>query len=210
MRRLGPPIVLCALCGCSLLMPKQPTKIHFDLGSEPTRQTDPVQSSQVDLIVYDITAPAWMDSTSMYYRLAYQNAAIPWPYAGSEWVMSPSALLTQRLRSSAALYSDGDLRRVGDEPRAVYRLHSELLEWEQIFDEPHRSRGVLRLRATVEGEGLSAQRTFAIERSAPTADAAGGVSALTQCSDDLAASIIEWVSASRATAREAAREDPPR
>jgi cholesterol transport system auxiliary component len=85
-----------------------------------------------------------------------------------------------------------------------YALRAELFEFEQVFDRPDRSRGVLRLRATLEGKGIWAQRTFAIEEPAPTADAAGGVSALTQCSDELAALIVEWVAASQASAEEAA------
>ena len=54
---------------------------------------------------------------------------------------------------------------------AIYALRSELFEFEQVFDQPGRSRGVLRLRATLEGNGVWAQRTFAIEKPAPTADA---------------------------------------
>ena len=42
------------------------------------------------------------------------------------------AMLTQRLRSSAAVHSDGGARLVGVHTPAVYRLHSELLEFEQI------------------------------------------------------------------------------
>jgi len=41
-------------------------------------------------------------------------------------------MLTQRLRSSAAVHSDGGARLVGVHTPAVYRLHSELLEFEQI------------------------------------------------------------------------------
>jgi cholesterol transport system auxiliary component len=69
-----------------------------------------------------------------------------------------------------------------------------LVQFEQIFDSQVSSRGVLRLRATLEGEGFRTQRTFATERPAPTADTTGGVSSLVQCSDDLADSIAEWVS----------------
>jgi len=96
----------------------------------------------------------------------------------------------------------GEVRTVSDDP-ASYALRAELFEFEQVFDRPDRSRGVLRLRATLEGKGVWAQRTFAVERPAPTADAAGGVSALTQCSDELAALLIEWVAASQASAEEA-------
>jgi len=67
-----------------------------------------------------------------------------------------------------------------------------------VFDEPGRSHGVIRLRATLEGEGTWTQRTFVISKPAPSADAAGGVSALTECSDELASAIVEWLVTVRA------------
>ena len=62
---------------------------------------------------------------------------------------------------------------------------------------PGRSHGVLRLHATLEGKGTWAQRTFVIEKPAPTADAAGGVTALSQCADELVAQINEWALGNR-------------
>jgi cholesterol transport system auxiliary component len=195
MRQLALVLVLCVFSGCSLMASKAPPKTEFDFGPEPNAPSDSPALSEAQLVIFDVSAPAWMDGTAMYYRLAYQNAAVPLPYAESEWVMSPAALLTQRLRSSAAVHGDGGARLVGVHTPAVYRLHSELLEFEQIFDAPDRSHGVLRLRATLEGEGVWAQRTFVIERLAPTPNAAGGVTALTECSNELARLLEGWVSA---------------
>jgi ABC-type uncharacterized transport system auxiliary subunit len=197
MRRLAFVLVLCAFSGCSLLPSRAPPKTGFDLGPEPNAPSNTAPLSQLQLVVSDVRAPTWMDGTAMYYRLAYQNAAIPRPYAESEWVMAPAALLTQRLRSSAAVYADAGVRAVSVHVAAVLTLHSELLEFEQIFDAPDRSHGVLRLRATLEGEGIWAQRTFVIERPAPASNAAGGVTALTECSDELAKLLEEWVLASQ-------------
>ena len=195
MRQLALVLVLCVFSGCSLMASKAPPKTEFDFGPEPNTPSDSPALSEAQLVIFDVSAPAWMDGTAMYYRLAYQNAAVPLPYAESEWVMSPAALLTQRLRSSAAVHGDGAARVVGVHTPAVYRLRSELLEFEQIFDAPDRSHGVLRLRATLEGEGVWAQRTFVIERLAPTPNAAGGVTALTECSNELARLLEGWVSA---------------
>ena len=195
MRQLALALALCACSGCSLLPSKAPPKTEFDFGPEANAPSGSAPLSQVPLVVYDVSAPTWMDGTAMYYRLAYRNAAVPLPYADSEWVMSPPALLTARLRSSAAAHADGEARAVGVHTATVYTLHSELLEFEQIFDAPDRSHGVLRLRVTLEGEGMWRQRTFTIDRPAPTPNAAGGVTALTDCSDELARSLGEWVSA---------------
>jgi len=161
----------------------------------------------MQLMVYDIGAPTWMDGTAMYYRLAYRNAAVPLPYADSEWVMSPPALLTARLRSSIAVQPDAEARPVGVHASAVYTLHSDLLEFEQIFDTPGRSHGVLRLRVTLEGEGMWTQRTFTVDRPAPTPTAAGGVTALTECSNELVRLLGEWVAASHSHLHSSAKRD---
>ena len=203
MRRLAIVIVLFGCYGCSLMASKE-SKTDFDFGPLATaRASNASMSPEATIVVYDITAPAWMDQSSMYYRLAYRNPTNPMPYAQSQWVMSPALLLTQRLRSSLTVSSVGEVRRVSAEAPAPYALRGELMEFEQIFDRPDRSRGVLRLRATLEGERVWTQRTFVIEKPAPTADAAGGVVALTQCSDELATLIIEWVAANQAGTREA-------
>ena len=197
MRQLALVVVLCVSSGCSLMTSRAPPKTAFDFGPAANARADSAFLSQVQLVVYDVSAPTWMDGTAMYYRLAYRNAAVPLPYAESEWVMSPPALLTERLRSSAAVHSDGEVRPVAVNTRAVYALHSELLEFEQIFDAPDRSHGVLSLRVTLEGEGVWMERTFTVERPARTPNAAGGVTALTECSDELARRLGEWVSENR-------------
>jgi cholesterol transport system auxiliary component len=202
MRLLAFVIVLLGCSGCSLLASKDRAKADFDFGPPGARASLAKQSSEVDIVVYEISAPAWMDNSSMYYRLAYQNATRPIPYAQSEWVMSPAALLTERLRLRLSDLSVGELRRASAGDAPSYTLRSELFQFEQVFDQPDRSRGVLRLRATLEGRGVRAQRTFVVEKSTPTADAAGGVSALSECADELASSIIDWLAMSRA--------DPPR
>jgi ABC-type uncharacterized transport system auxiliary subunit len=190
---------------------KESPKADFDFG--PYSTPSPLHasnSSRTNIVVYEITAPEWIDQTSMYYRLAYRNAASPIPYAQSQWVMSPAALLTQRLRENLSPSGPGEIQRVAsDDPAAFYTLRSELVEFEQVFDQPGRSRGVLRLRATFEGRGMWAQRTFVIEKPAPTADAAGGVAALSECADELAVLINQWAVASPPSVRDGADSETP-
>jgi cholesterol transport system auxiliary component len=57
---------------------------------------------------------------------------------------------------------------------------------------------VLRLRCTLlesgtNGERAVAQRSFHVQRPAPSADAAGGVRALTAATDAAAADIARWL-----------------
>jgi cholesterol transport system auxiliary component len=49
------------------------------------------------------------------------------------------------------------------------------------------------LENSAAGERLVAQRTFTVQRPAPTADAAGGVRALSAATDAAAAEIAGWL-----------------
>jgi cholesterol transport system auxiliary component len=186
---------LIALTGCHLLGPRDSAKTSFDFGPPGTIESRSApRILPAKLVMANIAAPRWMDNSSMYYRLMYRNAANPVAYANSQWVMSPAALLTQRLRWTLEAGNEGDSTSDGSSG-AAYRLHGELVEFEQVFDRPDRSRGVLRLRATLERQrdGRSTQRTFEIEKPAPTADAAGGAKALSLCAAELAESVTDWV-----------------
>jgi cholesterol transport system auxiliary component len=183
------------LAGCHLLGSHDTAKTGFDFGVPPTRETQAgIKAISANIVVTNIVAPGWMDNSSMYYRLTYRNPANPLPYANSQWVMSPAALLTQRLRWTLGASNEaGSGRELST--RESYVLRSELIEFEQIFDRPNASRGVLQLRATLEEQrdGRQTQRTFTIERPAPTPDAIGGVKALSLCVDELSDTVTEWV-----------------
>jgi cholesterol transport system auxiliary component len=196
MSRLLLAASVIALTGCHLLESHDTVKTAFDFGLPQTRASlSELNTLPAALIVANIVAPVWMDNSSMYYRLTYRNAANPLPYANSQWVMSPAALLTERLRWTLGASNEGDSAS-GRPTREAYILRGELIEFEQIFDRPDRSRGVLRLRVTLEGQrdGRRTQRTFEIEKPAPTPDAAGGVKALSLCADELSDSVTQWLS----------------
>jgi cholesterol transport system auxiliary component len=77
-------------------------------------------------------------------------------------------------------------------------LRLEIDEFSQMFDAPDKSVGQIRVHATVvqasaTGERLVAQRGFAAQRPAPSADAAGGVRALTAATDAVVADIAQWM-----------------
>ncbi len=77
-------------------------------------------------------------------------------------------------------------------------LRVELEEFTQLFESPTASTGLLRLRATVlraspQGEKLLGQRSFIVQRPAPSADAAGGVRALTAATDAVVEEVEQWL-----------------
>ncbi len=197
------------LSACSLMMSSEPSKTEFDFGPLASA----VHSDPLDwpLTVKEITAPGWMDNSLMYYRLAYRDAENPLPYRHSAWVMSPAALLTLRLQAQLAPASSGNNRATNGGTTRQYVLRGELVEFEQVFDGPDRSRGVLRLQARLEDGDLSTDRTFTVEEPAPTPDARGGVTALIRCSDEAAREIGDWLSATGRDTRQGAehRADAP-
>jgi len=202
MSRLVLAVAVLALTGCHFLGTQDSAKMAFDFGPPKTQESAPdPKPLRANVTVADIVAPGWMDNSSMYYRLTYRNAANPLPYANSRWVMSPAALLTQRLRWTLGDGSDGEIRGASP-PKEDYLLRGELMEFEQIFDRPDQSRGVLRLRATLEGRrnGRRTQQTFEIEKPAPTPDAAGGAKALSLCAVELSNSVTRWVADKLVTA----------
>lgn len=132
----------------------------------------------------------------MTYRLLYDDGGQQTrPYAQARWSMSPSQLVAQRLREALALQRPV----VGaGEGLSKLDLRLELEEFNQVFDSPSASFGVVRLRATAvaplaRGERLLSQRTFTVRRPAVTQDAPGGVRALTEATDEVARELSQWL-----------------
>jgi len=148
------------------------------------------------LRVYDVGGPAWLNSASIYYRLAYRDASRPQAYAGSRWVMAPSALFGNRLRQRLA-GAGGGVIAPGDGLRAPAALRVELDEFTQVFDAQDRSRAVVRLRASLVGaRALIAHRSFSVDRVAASQNAEGGVRALSAASDDVLEQLLQWIATS--------------
>ena len=190
-------VILCALLAsaCSLPLNGTGEVAAYDFGAAAGAREGGPRLSQ-PLLVYDVGGPAWMDSASIHYRLAYRDASRPQAYAGSRWVMPPAALLTNRLRQRLAGAGGGVILPT-DGLRAPVALRLELDEFTQVFDAENRSRAVVRLRASLVGSrSLVAQRAFSVDKPAASQDAEGGVRALTAASDDLLEQLLDWIAAS--------------
>jgi cholesterol transport system auxiliary component len=186
---------LALLAGCALGPQTREGVVSYDFGVARTDK-DVNPRLQQDLVVAAVSAPAWMDNSGIYYRLAYQDATRPQAYALSHWVMSPAALLGQRLRASIARASKAGVFTPGDGVRAGYMLRLELEEFSQVFDTADRSRAVLQLRASLMRQReVVAQQSFNLERAAATPNAEGGVRALIAASDDAGERLIDWLAA---------------
>jgi cholesterol transport system auxiliary component len=206
-------VYFLSLTGCALpTAPARPAVYDFGAGQlsrAPNSAARP--STQATLFVGDIEASPALESTAMLYRLAYANPQQLQPYAQARWSMPPAQLLRQRLRArlgeSYTLLNAGD-RLIGSAKtsttataapsRPPLSLRLELEEFSQLFDTPHHSTGLLRLRATLTqasptGEQVIHQRAFTLQRPAPSPDAPGGVQALAEASDAVALEVEAWV-----------------
>ena len=192
-------LVAFGLSACSSLKPQVRATV-YDFGpgpvvTAPTARMTPLPA----LVLAEVEASTALDSAAVLYRLAYSDAQQPRPYAQTRWSMAPAQLLRQRLREQMGLRRavlNAAQGVVVGKPAMI--LHLELDEFSQLFETAERSSGLVRVRATL-GQGgqgaerLLAQRSFIVQRPAISADAAGGVRALTQATDAVIAEIEQWV-----------------
>ena len=195
-------LAVFALAGCSALpdRPARATVYDFGPGAGALQPASRQPSLPVlpTLALDEVQASAALDSTAVLYRLAYADAQALRPYAQARWSMTPAQLLRQRLREHL-----GQRRAVlnaveGSVSMAPVVLRIELEEFSQLFESPATSIGLLRLRATalqpsLRGERLLGQRSFIVQRPSPSADAAGGVRALTAATDAVVEEIDQWL-----------------
>ncbi len=172
--------VLLAACGVG---PKAREPVGaYDFGLPDAARPVAVKSLNQALV----TAPNWLDSPQLFYRLAYANAARPAAYAQTRWVSTPTNLIEARLKEravagGAVLGGAGPILRV------------ELDEFSQVFDQEKSSRGVLRARASlISNREVTAQKAFAIEVPAATPDGPGGAAALAQAANRLIEDVLVW------------------
>ena len=188
-----------ALGGCAVpTLPSAPVRpAIYDFG--PGTLSAPVVSNATPaapLIIAAIEASPAFDSTAILYRLAYSDAQQLRPYAQARWSMPPAELVRQRLRET--LGQQRPLLAPGKNETPPRMLRLELEEFSQLFESPDRSVGLLRLRATLVqprpgGEQWLAQRSFVVQRPAPSADAPGGVRALSAATEAAAQEIEAWL-----------------
>ena len=177
-----------ALAGCLGASRPAPDVAQFDFG--PTASV-PAMTPVFPLRSVDVAAPSWLDSPALQYRLAYAEPARRQSYAESRWVAPPGELLEVALRRAI----------VSSETSTVTggcRLLIDLDELAQVFRTPRDSDGVIEVRASLlaaRTDTLLARRGFSVSRPAATADARGGVAAITAAVEALAAGVRDWLGA---------------
>jgi cholesterol transport system auxiliary component len=194
-------LAVLGLVGCAT--PKAQTAMSiYDFGAlrltaEPAFSGEtPATRLGASLLIPEVTAPIWLDSTAIQYRLAYHDLARVYAYGANRWAATPASLLGQRIRNRIAMINDGGVVNVSEGTRTDYTLRLELEEFTQVFDTTERSRAVVKFRASLidpRTRLLMSQRNFGAEQSAPAATAPGAVHALTDASDKAIGDLIAWL-----------------
>lgn len=202
MRRLFSLGLLSVLAACSALPDKPARQVVYDFGPPPAVAVA-ASPSRPALLLAAPEVNVNLESTALVYRLAYDDAYQLRPYALARWSAPPGQLLAQRLRSvlgrDRAVLDETAAAALAGRSRSVpLVLRVRLEEFSHWFDSASDSKGVLRLRCTLlentpAGERFLAQRNFDVETPAPSADAAGGVRALTAATDAAARDIAAWL-----------------
>jgi cholesterol transport system auxiliary component len=190
MRALAVLAAAATLGACAGTSNVPPGEYDFGIGGATLEEPPRLRR---EITVAEATAPAWLDSPAILYRLAYRDAAQPRAYAESRWVAPPAALFTVQLRQRLAATTRSGVLAPGDGVRTTTMLRVELQEFSQVFDAPERSRAVVRVHAVlVSGGRLLAQTSFSVDRPAPSPDAPGGARALALAADAAIDRLIGW------------------
>lgn len=195
------------LTGCALPdKPTRPTMYDFGpglLSSPPVARQAPL-TALPPLAIDDIaTSGGALENSAVLYRLAYLDAQQLRPYSQARWSMPPAQLVQQRLREHlsqrrAVLRAGEGVALNRSQSVAMPLLRLELQEFSHLFSAPDASVGLIRLRATLVevtsgGENLLAQRNLLVQRPASSADAPGGVRALTAATDAAIEELDQWL-----------------
>ncbi|HCZ15881.1 MAG TPA: hypothetical protein DHV85_15095 [Candidatus Accumulibacter sp.] len=186
MKKLSMLLVLGLLAACAGGPRSSPPSEVYDFGLPVQRL---IADGRWSKLALEIRAPYWFDSLSIEYRLLYDDPLKLRGYAGSRWAGAPALLLAQRLRQQLGVVGSSGHTAV------TCLLRLDLQEFAQSFDTPQSSRGVLQGTASVlDGRHrVVAERAFAIEQAAASADARGGVRALVSASEELGRQIAAWL-----------------
>ncbi len=197
------------LGGCSALPDKPERATLFDFGPGPLTQQPTTRQAPLPALAIDdvTTAGGVLDNAAVLYRLGYQDEQELRAYSLARWSMPPAQLLRQRLRDqlllSRPVYNARESLALNrsQNPVLPLQVRLELLEFSHFFSSPNTSVGLVKLRATLvevtpSGEKLINQRAIVVQRPAASADAQGGVRALTVATDAAIVEIEQWLQSS--------------
>lgn len=174
------------LAGCGIGRVASPPSV-FDLGLDA--KPVPALPTRAPIALSLQAAPALSD-TSMIWRVG--DSAAPKAYATFRWASSPSELVRQRITDRLSRQGPVLADRVNLQ---MPQLQLSLMQFEQVYAEDGQSsEGRVLLQAVLlNGRNVVDQKRIQVQAPAPTQDAAGGVAALRQATDEAADQLAQWL-----------------
>ena len=174
------------LAGCGIGRVASPPSV-FDLGLDA--KPVPALPARAPIALSLQAAPALSD-TSMIWRVG--DSAAPKAYATFRWASSPSELVRQRITDRLSRQGPVLADRVNLQ---MPQLQLSLMQFEQVYAEDGQSsEGRVLLQAVLlNGRNVVDQKRIQVQAPAPTQDAAGGVAALRQATDEAADQLAQWL-----------------
>lgn len=173
-----------AATGCSIVPPHAAPPLRHDFGPLPPAAgaSDPGPSRWA-LAVGEVSAPAWLDSDAIWYRHLYAEPTLVRGYGANRWIAQPADLVKLRLQAILA---------ANDTTPDRARLDLRLIRFEQVFDSPHRARGVIEITAQLRSHGdVLAESDFeSVVHCAPDVD--GAIDGLARASTIAMERVRDW------------------
>ena len=209
-KSLAAVTLLGLVAGCSVL-PKPPSRVDiFDFGPGLTKTAEASHAAMPlpPIALADFTSAGVPDGRSaLFYRLAYSNAQMLYPYTQARWSQPPTTLMQLAVRDRlgvrrSVIYGDQNIDQQIKGGQSPTVLRAEVEEFSQVFQSEKDSVGLVRVRVSMvdslkAGDELIGQRVFVAQRPAPTPDAAGGAKALSDAAAQVADEIAQWVEQSK-------------
>ncbi|MDD5578437.1 MAG: hypothetical protein PHY16_04045 [Methylobacter sp.] len=168
-------ILLFAGTGCSIT--SQQPAVH-DFGWAIPTSVNRIKNNPI----VTVEAPKWLWDNRIRYRLLFSSPTNVRFYTLDKWIAPPPELFEQQLISSGLTLN--------------YPLSIQLLDFEQQFDAPDRSRVVMRFYVNAYPSGNKQKggtQEFLIERPTKTPDAAGAVSGFADLTRQAVGRIQDWL-----------------
>lgn len=170
---------------------------YYDFGAvaKPEEKTPICRLPLIQLA--DITAPTALSSNMMLYRLLYADDQQSHSYANHRWNMTPSQLLTQRIKMQLALRGVSliDSGIISSNSNLnVLQLRLEVEDFNQYFTDATRSYAQLQIRASlIRDRKLLAQTMLQQQVNTDSADAPSGAKAMRKATDELILNLTHWL-----------------
>lgn len=197
--KTSPLLLLCLLIVLLLqACTTTPAKLnYYDFGATP-KPVDSAFGCQLPPInLAHIIALSELDSNLMLYRLLYANDQQTHVYASHRWSMTPSELLTERIKTQLAnngvVIIDSGINKDINKNTNI-QLLIELDDFSHYFVSTEHSYARIKVRATLlRGHTFLAQTTLEQQTEANAATAPAGALAMRKATDELILDLSHWL-----------------